>query len=224
MNLAEISVIPLLIALILAVVLHCWKARRPLVRLSIYIRIVLGFIMLSAGFSKIAHQMGVNFGSVIGPVWLEEKLAPHGLALFGRFIACAQIVIGLCLLLSRFTTLGAIMLLPMLLCIWVVTISMNFHNTPYVVAAMLLMNGVLLARDWPKLKFIFAERDDDLRPQRVPFRFRIADIFGFTGAAILLAAVLIFHLWPQQGPRTVKLGLLLLLASGFSWIRSQRPN
>jgi hypothetical protein len=109
------------------------------------IQIFLGVVMFTAGSGKLFD--GHAFPGLIGPVWLVEKLEPHGLALFGRFIAYSQIVIGYLLFNRRSATLGAVMLVPMLLNILVITISLEWRGTPYVVSAFLAMNAWLLWKD-----------------------------------------------------------------------------
>jgi len=106
------------------------------------IQIFLGLVMFTAGSGKLfdAHA----FPGLIGPVWLVEKLEPHGLALFGKFIAYSQIVIGYLLFNRHSAALGAVMLVPMLLNILVVTIALEWRGTPYVVAVFLAMNAWLL--------------------------------------------------------------------------------
>lgn len=214
-----------LICLVIVVMIsiHCWYAPQRFARFCVYIRLLLGFIFLTSGFGKLAHQVGIDYSGLIGPVWLEDKLAPHGLALLGRFIAYAQVVTGLCLLSSRLVTLGAIMLVPMLLCIWVVTISLDsFRNTSIVVTAMLIMNGSLLIKDWHKLKFIFTESIDELRPLQPAIHVHIGDVIWCAGALITMIAVGVFQYWPAYGPRTVKTGLWAFIVSSFFYLRHAR--
>jgi uncharacterized membrane protein YphA (DoxX/SURF4 family) len=75
-------------------------------------RLVLGLVFLSSGLAKLVP----HFPNLIGPVWLEERLAPYGLALFARFIALSEVFAGSLLLMRRFATLGALTLLPILSC------------------------------------------------------------------------------------------------------------
>ena len=150
------------------------------------LRIFLGILFLSAGLGKLIP----GFPGLMGPPWLEEALAKYDLALFARFIAYSQILIGWLLLSRRFATLGAIMLLPMLLNILVVTISQNWRGTPYVVSVFLLMNLWLLAADFHRLKFLISDDIADLKPLPIVRKNRVADrliAFAFlllvTGAA-----------------------------------------
>src|SRR5688572_8434081 len=97
------------------------------------IRIFLGILFLTAGLSKTVP----GFPALMGPPTLEQMLAKYDLALFARFIAYSQILIGWLLLTRRFATIGAIMLLPMLLNILAITISQHWRGTPYVVLVFL---------------------------------------------------------------------------------------
>jgi uncharacterized membrane protein YphA (DoxX/SURF4 family) len=112
-------------------------------------RIFLGLIFLTAGLAKLTH--GLTPG-LIGPVWLEERLAQYGLGLWAQFVAWSQLLIGVLLLSQRFATLGAVMLVPMLTNILVVTISLQWRGTPYVNAVLLAMNLFLLWADRERLK------------------------------------------------------------------------
>jgi hypothetical protein len=96
---------------------------------------LLALTFVTAGLGKLFA--GHHFPGFIGPVHLEDALAPYGLALYARFIGYSQVCIGLLLLTRRFAALGAIMLVPMLANILVVTVSLGWRGTPYV-------NGFLL--------------------------------------------------------------------------------
>ena len=113
------------------------------------IRVFLGLIFFSAGLGKLTH--GLTPG-LIGPIWLEERLAQYGLSLWAQFVACSQLLIGALLLSHRFALLGAVMLVPMLVNILVVTISLQWRGTPYVNAVLLAMNLFLLWVDRERLK------------------------------------------------------------------------
>ncbi len=149
------------------------------------IRLFLGIIFFTAGMAKLTQ----NFPGIIGPVWLEEKLAPHGLGLYARFIAWSQLVIGLLLLSQRFATLGALLLFPMLLNIWVVTISLEWRGTPYVNAVLLILNGMLLLWDSHKLKFLFSNQSEGLREIPIKRKSPILDVIWAVGVILIVASV-----------------------------------
>lgn len=111
--------------------------------------IFLGITFFGAGMAKL-YADHAYFGW-IGPVWLEERLEPYGLALYARFIAFSQILIGYMLLTLRYRTLGAIMAVPLIINILLVTISLEWRGTPYVLSVLLLMNLYLLWMDRDRL-------------------------------------------------------------------------
>ncbi|MCX2741521.1 DoxX family membrane protein [Pontibacter anaerobius] len=119
--------------------------------LSLLIRVFLGYIFLSAGVCKLTHG---NFGQIIGPPWLEERLAAYGLGLFAQVVAVSQVVCGALLLSQRFSLLGAIMLVPMNVAILAVTVSQQWVGTPVVNTFLLLLNLWLLAMAYPKFRFL----------------------------------------------------------------------
>jgi len=151
-------------------------------------RLFLGAFFLTAGLSKLIQ----GFPGVIGPVWLEEKATPYGLALFARFVAYAEAIVG-AMLLTRFATLGAIMLFPMLFCILMVTMSMGWRGTPCVNGFLLVLNAGLLAYDWPKLKHIIA---DDAGPaSTVPLKRQAPkwDLLWLAGMAAFVTGMLLLR-------------------------------
>jgi len=121
--------------------------------LVIVIRLFLGYIFFSSGLSKLTHG---QFNQIIGPAFLEDSLAKYGLAFFARIVAISQVICGTLVLSQRFSSIGAIVLLPMNLSILAVTISLNWHGTPYVVGFFLGLNVLLLVYDWKKLIVIIS--------------------------------------------------------------------
>jgi uncharacterized membrane protein YphA (DoxX/SURF4 family) len=167
------------------------------------IRIFLGVLFLTAGIAKQVP----GFPQLMGPPWLIEALAKYDLALFARFIAYSQILIGWLLLTKRFATIGAVMLLPMLLNILMVTISQHWTGTPYVVSVFLALNVWLLAADYHKLKFLLTEETGSLKP--IPI-VRIS----LTSDKLILAALMFLFAGPAFG-ETNKALALILIGTGF---------
>lgn len=102
----------------------------------------LGFTFWGAGMVKL--YQGHNFIQWIGPPWLVERLAEFDLGFYAQFIAICQIIIGFMLITTRFKLLGGIMLTPMILNILMVTISQHWRGTPFVLAFLLVLNGIIL--------------------------------------------------------------------------------
>lgn len=109
-------------------------------------RSILGVVFLSSGIGKFYGTSGL-----IGPGWMFAELKPYSLLLFAVFVALAEIIIGYILLIRRFSTLGAVMLFPMILNILIVVISLKWQGTPQVDSVFLTMNLYLLYFDRHKL-------------------------------------------------------------------------
>ena len=175
-------------------------------------RLFLGAALLISGLFKFAYMVGhFDFPGAIGPPWIEEKLAPHGLALFGRLIAYSQVLAG-ALLLSRFATLGAIIAFPIFLSITTVTISQHWGIAP-INKIFLLMNALVLAGDWHRLKFLIM--DDVPHLSTIPFK-RISwkqDIFSLLGIACILLGVVLTQYGVLIFSTCIGLGILLFLTS-----------
>jgi len=172
-------------------------------------RLFLGFILFGAGMSKLYFEHA--FPGIIGPVWLEERLAEHGLAFFARFVALAQVLAGLLLLTQRFATLGAIISFPLFLNILMVTISLDWQGTPYVNAVLLLMNGYLLMVDYHKLKFIISDADKSSFSYKPVRKEPSKDLAFLFGVALIFISIKVsfFSLYIAWG--LVLIGLLTII-------------
>lgn len=155
------------------------------------IRFWLGIILLSAGVTKMFHG---HFIQLIGPPWMEGELEKYNLGLYSVFIAYSQIMIGFMLLVKRFATLGAVMAIPMFANILMITISLHWEGTPYVVAFFLLCNIYLLIYDYHKIKFLIT--DDSKSIQHIPIKRNDTqlDILYIIGLIIILISVSIREL------------------------------
>ncbi len=158
-------------------------------RIITLIRVFLGLIFFTAGMSKLYFEH--QFPGIIGPVWLEERLAEHDLGLYARFIAGSQIMAGLLLFTQRFATLGALLTFPIILNIFVVTVSMGWQGTPYVNFFLLSLNAWLLAYDYHKFKFILTDKVEPLKPIKLERKKPKADgVWALSVVLIILSVPL----------------------------------
>ncbi|MBO3700529.1 hypothetical protein [Roseivirga sp. E12] len=153
----------------------------------VLIRLFLGLIFFTAGMSKLYFEH--QFPGIIGPVWLEERLAEHDLGMYARFIAGSQIIAGLLLFTQRFATLGAILCFPIILNILMVTVSMKWSGTPYVNAFLLLLNAWLLAFDYHKLKFILTDSFSEVRKAPIVRKSLKADRYWTLAVLVIICSV-----------------------------------
>jgi hypothetical protein len=177
------------------------------------IRFWLGFILLSGGVTKMFHG---HFIQLIGPPWLETELEKYNLSLYGIFIAYSQIIIGFMLLVKRFATLGAIMAVPMFANILMVTISLHWQGTPFVVAFFLLCNMYLLVWDFHKLKFLIS---DDVEPiKNIPIKRhdKQLDTLYIMGLVLLLIAVSV-RSFDEKIPKILAYASLFFFVITYLW-------
>ena len=106
------------------------------------ISIFLGFTFWGSGMAKLFFEH--KFFGWMGPVWLIDELAKYDLGFYGAFIAYSQVVIGYLLVTTRYKLLGSIMMLPLLANILMVTFSLQWQGTPYIICFFLMLNAILL--------------------------------------------------------------------------------
>lgn len=183
----------------------------------VLIRIFLGLVFFGAGMSKLYFEH--QFPGVIGPVWLEDALSKHGLGFYARFIAGSQVVAGLLLLTQRFATLGAIVTFPILLNIFMVTVSLKWQGTPYINAFLLLLNAWLLAYDFHKLKFILTDKPAELKQISLKRISLSADFLWIVAViGILISIPLSYH---NLTIAWVLCGLMFLLIIWNQWRKKE---
>lgn len=153
--------------------------------LTLLIRLFLAYTFFSAGICKLTHG---NFGQIIGPPWLEERLAEYGLGLFAQVVAVSQVTIGLLLFSQRFSLLGAIMLVPMNVAILAVTVSQQWAGTPSLNMVFFTLNLLLLALEHKKFRFLlFPAKTFQIKPSTIDHIGQ--NIFSWLGIGFALATL-----------------------------------
>lgn len=115
-------------------------------------RLVIGTrILLCAGFfpTGMIKLLGQPF-TVIDPSTPVGLFfhAMHQSGLYWRFLGATQIVASILLMIPRTAHLGALIFFPLILNIFVITISMEFKGTPVVTGLMVLASLLLVAWDY----------------------------------------------------------------------------
>lgn len=123
----------------------------------IYTRYLIGGAFVFASLVKIS---GGRFTAVSGaenPInsaWhFFETLYQSGL--YWKFIGIGQFIAGGLLMTQRFSKLGAVVFLPIILNVFVITIFYYFAGTPFITGGMLLATVMLLIWEWDTLKVLF---------------------------------------------------------------------
>jgi hypothetical protein len=137
--------------------LLAWKQKIWLQLAVIYTRYLLGGAFVFASLVKI---QGERFTQVKGagspfhsPEHLFETLYQSGL--YWQFLGLMQFLAGLLLLTQRYALLGALLFLPIIANIYVITLSYDFGATHLITGAMLLATGGLLVWDWNRVRIVF---------------------------------------------------------------------
>ncbi len=159
------------------------------------ISIFLGFTFWGSGMAKLFYEH--RFFGWIGPVWLIERLEPYGLGVYGKFIALSQIAIGYMLVTTRYKLLGSIMMLPLIGNILMVTISLDWSGTPYVLAFLLLLDLILLWQYRDFFRPLIDEGKSSYDVKSRPIRTRNGHLVWLASLALQFFAIQVsFWSWP----------------------------
>ncbi len=119
----------------------------------IYTRFLIGGAFVFASLIKIKGRRFTSesgFSEPINSAWhFFETMYQSGL--YWKFIGTMQLLAGFLLMTQRYSKLGAIANFPIILNIFIITISYYFALTPVVTGLMLLANIVLILWDWDTL-------------------------------------------------------------------------
>jgi hypothetical protein len=195
------------------------RANPALQRLAVISRILLAFAFIPTAFVKI---LGHRFTMIPidNPVGFFFE-AMYRTGLYWRFIGWGQLTAGILLLMPRTATLGAILFFPIVLNIFVITLSMSFAGTPVVTGLMLLAALFLLCWDYDRLETVLfapGERWGGVNASRL-------EQFGF---ALGLAGGLVFFFStrsfvpPRIGLAGLAVGAFAALLVGIAWVRGWR--
>ncbi|HEX8458087.1 MAG TPA: hypothetical protein VF656_12375 [Pyrinomonadaceae bacterium] len=114
-------------------------------------------ILLAVGFlpSGLTKALGHRF-TVLGldnPVGFFFE-AMYRTGFYWRFIGLCQLAAAILLVIPRTATIGALVYFPLILNIFIITVSLHFQGTPFITGLMLLASIYLLCWDYDKLKHL----------------------------------------------------------------------
>ncbi|MGY2134528.1 hypothetical protein ACW9KT_20035 [Hymenobacter sp. HD11105] len=134
--------------------MHCRvKQNRWLRDFTVFNRVVLALGFLPAGYVKVVGERFTDL-STCHPMghYLE---ALHRTGCYYTFVGVMQMTAALLLLIPRTATLGALLYLPIIVNICVLTWAVRFVGSWVTAPLMVLANVYLLCWDYDKLKFLF---------------------------------------------------------------------
>ncbi len=134
----------------------------------IYTRYLIGSAFVFASIVKIKGGRFTAESGAENPIdssWhLFETLYQSGL--YWKFLGVAQLVSGFLLMSQRYAKLGALINLPIIANVFVITLSYYFAYTPVVTGLMLLANITLIVWDWNTLKVLINKKPSfNLKPR-----------------------------------------------------------
>ncbi|MEL6484610.1 MAG: hypothetical protein AAFP96_07165 [Bacteroidota bacterium] len=181
----------------------------------VYTRYLIGGAFVFASIVKI---MGNRFTAESGadnPIdsaWhFFETMYASGL--YWKFIGFAQLFAGFLLLTQRYAKLGALVNLPIIANVFVITLSYYFAYTPVITGLMLLANILLIFWDWNELKVLV-----NLAPTTAPIRRLEKDSLWAVMGLVLFVQLICCKLfldqttapyWLLSFPLIALLGLIL---------------
>jgi uncharacterized membrane protein YphA (DoxX/SURF4 family) len=115
-------------------------------------RILLALGFIPSGITKVLGSRFTLLG-IDSPVGFFFE-AMYRTGFYWRFLGLCQLAAALLLLIPRTATIGALVYFPLILNIFVITVSLEFRGTPFITGLMLLANIYLLCRDYDKLKHL----------------------------------------------------------------------
>ena len=143
------------------------RATPPLQRFTLMNRLLLAMAFLPTGLVKLTGQR-FTILPVDNPVGFFFE-AMYRTGPWWRFIGLVQVLAAVLLLIPRTATLGAVLFLPVVASILLITIGVGFDGTVFIVAGMLLAAIYLLCWDadrvWAAAAALWVSRDD-LHPFR----------------------------------------------------------
>jgi uncharacterized membrane protein YphA (DoxX/SURF4 family) len=130
---------------------HARVRRERLLRIfTVFTRLLLALAFTPSGITKVLGNRFTILG-IDNPVGFFFE-AMYRTGFYWRFLGLCQLAAALLLLIPRTATIGALVYFPLILNIFVITVSLNFRGTPIITGLMLLANIYLLCWDYDKLK------------------------------------------------------------------------
>lgn len=129
------------------------KTNKWLRRFTVLIRILLALGFTPSGLTKLLGNRFTLLGPDSPVGYFFDALYKSGF--YWNFIGLGQLLAAVLLLIPRTATLGVLIYFPIILNIFLITVSIHFTGTPFITGLMLLGSLYLLCWDYDKLKHIF---------------------------------------------------------------------
>lgn len=159
---------------------------RSLQMFTVVTRILLAFAFIPPSIPKILHRPFTSLPESNPVGHYFAALLQTGF--YYEFIGWGQILAALLLLFPRTAHLGALLFLPIVANIAVLTASVDFAGTKYITALMLLAAVYLNAWEWDRLRALFLSRGP-AADRVIPAWWKFASVFA--GCGLIAATVFV---------------------------------
>lgn len=150
----------------------------------IYTRFLIGGVFVFASVIKIKGNRFTGASGINNPIdsaWhFFETMYQSGL--YWKFIGLGQLLAGFLLMTQRYARLGAVINFPIILNIFVITISYYFAFTPVITGLILVVNVFLILWDWDILRVLIN------LPQKKTNQFRLENDIAWQFVGLILFA------------------------------------
>jgi hypothetical protein len=134
--------------------LHALVRAHPLLyRFTLGTRLLLAMGFIPTGMVKLMGMRFTHLGTD-SPVGLLFEVLYDGGGMYWRFLGAVQVAAGVLILLPATATLGAMIFFPLILNIFVITVSYGFRGTPFITGPMVIAALYLLCWDYDRLRGI----------------------------------------------------------------------
>lgn len=191
---------------------------------TVYLRLLIGGAFALSSIRKVCGLRFTKLG-VDDPIGaFFEALYQTGM--YWQFLGWSQLLAAFLLMTVRFSTLGAIIFFPIILNIFIITISLDFTGTPFVTGGMLLACIYLMMWDYKRLQVVLS-KDINIQYQDSP-DFTIHSYFYNTwmivGILIFILTVICGLILPHIVVWFMLCSLLALIGSIISIIKYKQTN
>lgn len=149
---------------------------------QIFCRVLLAYAFIVAGMVKILGERFASGLSEIHPMgaYLE---ALHHTGYYYTFIGVAQLIAGILLLIPRTAFFGALLYLPIIVNIWILSFAVRFVGSYITSPLMVLANLYIIAWHYDKLKYIlpfnkYSKAVTTPKPEKYNLKFPILFFSG----------------------------------------------
>lgn len=156
---------------------------------SIFCRLTLSFAFIVAGMVKIVDERFASGLSEIHPMgaYLE---ALHHTGYYYTFIGIAQVVAAVLLLIPRTVTLGALLYLPIIVNICLLSFAVRFEGSIVTSPLMVLANLYLLVWNYDRLRYMLPFRKfSELKIIHKPKEYSTKFPFKFFSVVVITAVL-----------------------------------